>query len=82
MAKTPAQTSLALAKIELEETALELKLKLKGRPAIDLLDYRRAHQALNDQTVEIELLVQSMIARFIETDKGFQMWRKAHPLAS
>ena len=79
MAKTPAPAPLALAKIELEEKSLEVKFRLKGRSAVDLLDYKRAHQALNDQEVDIELLVQSMLARFIETDKGFQSWRKANP---
>ena len=79
MAKSPAPTPLALAKIELEEKSLEVKLRLKGRSAVDLLDYKRAHQALNDQEVDVELLVQSMLARFIETDKGFQAWRKANP---
>lgn len=79
MAKPPAPTPLALAKIELEEKSLEVKLRLKGRSAVDLLDYKRAHQALNDQEVDVELLVQSMLARFIETDKGFQAWRKANP---
>jgi hypothetical protein len=79
MAKSPAPAPLALAKIELEEKSLEVKLRLKGRSAVDLLDYKRAHQALNDQEVDVELLVQSMLARFIETDKGFQAWRKANP---
>lgn len=81
MAKSPAPTPLALAKIELEERSLEVKFRLKGRSAVDLLDYKRAHQALNDQDVDIEVLVQSMLARFIETDKGFQAWRKANPTA-
>jgi hypothetical protein len=79
MAKAPSPTPLALPKIELEEKSLEVKFRLKGRAAVDLLDYKRAHQALNDQEVDIELLVQSMLARFIETDKGFQTWRKANP---
>ena len=81
MAKSPAPTPLALTKIELEEKSLEMKFRLKGRAAVDLLDYKRAHQALNDQEVDIELLVQSMLAKFIETDKGFQAWRKANPAA-
>ena len=82
MAKTRTATPLALPKIELEEKSLEVKFRLKGRAAIDLLDYRRAHQALNEQDVDIEVLVQSMLAKFIETDKGFQAWRKANPEAA
>ena len=82
MAKTPAPAPLALAKVELEEKSLEVKFRLKGRAAVDLLDYKRAHQALNDQDLDIEILVQSMLARFIETDKGFQAWRKTHPAPS
>ena len=79
MAKAPSPTPLALPKIELEEKSLEVKFRLKGRAAVDLLDYKRAHQALNDQEVDIEVLVQSMLAKFIETDRGFQAWRKANP---
>ena len=48
MAKPPTPAPLALAKIDLEEKTLEVKLRLKGKPAVDLMDYRRAHQALND----------------------------------
>jgi hypothetical protein len=81
MAKAPSPTPLALPKIELEEKSLEVKFRLKGRSAVDLLDYKRAHQALNDQEVDIEL-AQSMLAKFIETDKGFQAWRKANPSAA
>jgi hypothetical protein len=79
MAKPPTPAPLALPKIELEEKSLEVKFRLKGRAAVDLLDYRRAHEALNGQAVDIEVLAPSMLARFIETDKGFQAWRKANP---
>ena len=48
MAKAPSPTPLALPKIELEEKSLEVKFRLKGRSAVDLLDYKRAHQALNE----------------------------------
>ena len=79
MAKPPAPAPLALAKIDLEEKTLEVKLRLKGKPAVDLMDYRRTHQALNDQELDVELLVQSMLTRFMELDRGFQAWRRAHP---
>lgn len=51
-----------------------MEVRLKDRAAVALMDYRRAHQALNDQAVDIELRVQSMRARFMETDKGFLAW--------
>ena len=79
LARASTSAPLALAKIDLEERSLELKLRLKGKSAVDLLDYKRAHQALNDQELDLEVLVQSMLARFMETDKGFQAWRKAQP---
>jgi hypothetical protein len=45
MAKSPALAPLALPKIELEEKSLEVKFRLKGRSAVDLLDYKRASGA-------------------------------------
>ncbi len=78
MAKTPTPAPLALAKIDLEEKSLEVRLRLKGKAAVDLMDYRRAYQALNGP-IEAEPLVQSILGAFIEADKGFQSWRKANP---
>ena len=78
MAKTPTPAPLALAKIDLEEKSLEVRLRLKGKPAVDLMDYLRAYQALNGP-IEAEPLVQSILTTFIEADKGFQSWRKANP---
>ena len=77
MAKSPAP--LALAKVDLEEKTLEVKLRLKGAAAVDLLDYQRAYQALNGEAIEAEPLVASILAAFITTDRGFAAWRKANP---
>lgn len=56
-----------------------MRLRLKGKAAVDLMDYQRAYQALNGGAIEAEPLVASILAAFIENDKGFQSWRKAHP---
>ena len=56
-----------------------MRLRLKGKAAVDLMDYQRAYQALNGSAIEAEPLVASILAAFIENDKGFQSWRKAHP---
>jgi hypothetical protein len=77
MAKTP--TPLALPKVDLEEKSLEVKLRLKGQAAVDLLDYQRAYQALNEAPIEAEPLVASILAAFIAGDKGFAAWRKSNP---
>ena len=77
MAKSP--VPLALGKVDLEEKSVEVKLRLKGQAAVDLMDYQRAYQALNDETIEAEPLVASILAAFIGSDKGFAAWRRANP---
>lgn len=78
MARPPAPP-LALAKIDLEEKSLEVRLRLKGKAAVDLADYQRAYQAANGQAVEAEPLVLHILTAFIDADRGFQAWRKANP---
>lgn len=78
MARPPAPP-LALAKIDLEEKSLEVRLRLKGKAAVDLADYQRAYQAANGQAVDPEPLVLHILAAFIDADRGFQAWRKANP---
>lgn len=77
MAKAP--VPLALGKVDLEEKSLEVKLRLKGTAAVDLLDYQRAYQALNGEPIETEPLVASILAAFIGGDRGFAAWRKTNP---
>jgi hypothetical protein len=79
MAKAP--FALALPKIDLEEKTLEVRLRLKGKAAVDLADYQRAYQALNGESIEAEPLALSILAAFIEGDRAFQAWRKANPPA-
>ena len=81
MARPPAPP-LALAKIDLEEKSLEVRLRLKGKAAVDLADYQRAYQAANGQGVEAEPLVLHILTAFIDADRGFQAWRKANPAAT
>ena len=79
MAKPP--VPLALPKIDLEEKTLEVRLRLKGKAALDLADYQRAYQALNGEAIEPEPLVASILTAFIDGDRGFAAWRKANPPA-
>lgn len=77
MAKPPAP--LALPKIDFEEKTLEVRLRLKGKAAVDLADYQRAYQALNGAAIEAEPLVASILTAFIEGDRGFAAWRRTNP---
>ena len=77
MAKAP--VPLALGKVDLEEKTLEVKVRLKGQAAVDLLDYQRAYRALNEEAIEAEPLVVSILAAFIAGDRGLAAWRKANP---
>jgi hypothetical protein len=74
MARTP-MTTLALPRIELEEKTTDLKLRLKGRIAVDLADYLRAYGEANGP-IELDLLVPHMLGAFMDADRGFQTWRK------
>ena len=76
MARQP-NTTLALTRIETEEKTTDLKLRLKGKLAVDLADYLRAYVETNGQSVDLDQLVPHMLATFIEADRGFQTWRKS-----
>lgn len=78
MAKSPTQP-VALPKFDLEEKTLEVKLRLKGKAAIDVADYQRAYQAAHGQTVDAEPLLLNIVQAHIDADRGFQAWRKANP---
>ena len=70
---------LALPKIDLVEKSVEVRLRLRGKAAVDLIEYQRAYQALNGEAIEAEPLVAHILATFIEADRGFQVWRKGSP---
>lgn len=75
MAKTP--SSLALPELDREEKTLDLRLRLRGRAAVDLTEYQQAYEADHGETIETELLAQHIIATFLERDKAFQARRKS-----
>ena len=77
----PPTSALALPKIDLEEKSLDVRLRLKGKAAIDLLDYQRAYEAANGEKVEPEVLAAHVLAAFFEADRAFQAWRRANPPA-
>jgi hypothetical protein len=70
---------LALGRIDLEEKVTDLRLKLRGKLAVDLADYQRAFAQSNAQQIELDQLVPHILSSFIEADRGFQAWRKANP---
>ncbi|HZK98328.1 MAG TPA: DUF2274 domain-containing protein [Caulobacteraceae bacterium] len=74
MTRAP-MTTLALAKIDTEEKTTDLRLRLKGKLAVDLADYLRAYAEANGP-VDLDLLVPHMLAAFMDADRGFQTWRK------
>lgn len=78
MAKSPA-TPIALPKLDLEEKTLEVRLRLKGKAAVDVADYQRAYRAAHDQAIEAEPLILSILQAHIDGDKGFQTWRRTNP---
>ena len=76
MART-STTALAVTRIETEEKTTDLRLRLKGKLAVDLADYLRAYVETNGgHAVELDQLVPHRLATFIEADRGFQAWRK------
>lgn len=75
MARAPATLALALARIDLEEKATDLRLRLKGKLAVDLSDYQRAYVEANGP-IDMDVLAQHILGAFIDADKGFQAWRK------
>ena len=74
MAKPPA--ALSLPKIDLTEKLLDVRLRLKGKPAVDLADDQAAYRATHGETVELEALVASFLALHLQADRGFQAWRR------
>ncbi len=72
----PPVSSVSIAKIEVGDIPLELKLKLKGSLARDLQHYRDAYQAEHSESVEIDALVTHMLGAYIDRDKSFQTWLK------
>jgi hypothetical protein len=68
-----------LAKINLEEKVTDLRLRLRGKLAVDLVDYQRAYAQSNAQDIALEPLVPHILSTFMESDRGFQAWRKAKP---
>lgn len=75
MAKLP--NALALPKFDKEERALDLRLRLKGRAALDLLEYQQAYEAAHGEPIDPEVLAQHIIATFLERDRVFQARRKS-----
>jgi hypothetical protein len=69
--------TVSISKIETEEHAVELKLKLKGSLAKDLQHYRDAYQEEHGQAVDLEVLVSHVLSAYVANDRGFQTWLKA-----
>ena len=50
MAREP-RTTLALPKLDTEEKTLDVRLRLKGKAAVDLADYQRAYGLFDEETI-------------------------------
>lgn len=70
-----AKTSLALPKIDTEEKSIDVRLRLKGKAAVDLTEYQAAYAEANG-AIDLELLASHILTAFIEADRGFQAWRR------
>jgi hypothetical protein len=68
----PAKPTLSLAKLDLEEKVTDLRLRLRGKLAFDLVDYQRAYAQSNAQDIALEQLVPHILSTFMEADRGFQ----------
>lgn len=75
MPKAP--QGLALPRPDKEEKSLDLRLRLKGRAAQDLIDYGMAYEADHGEAIDPELLAQHIIATFLGRDRAFQARRKS-----
>ena len=80
MAREP-KTSLALPKIDTEEKSIDMRLRLKGKAAVDLTEYQAAYAEANGP-IDLEVLASHILATFIEADKGFQAWRRGRGKAA
>ena len=74
MPRSPA--SLALPKLDKEEKTLDLRLRLKGRAAVDYLEYQKAYEAAHGEAIDSELLAQHIIVTFLARDRAFQTFRR------
>ena len=72
----PVKPTLSLAKIDLEEKVTDLRLRLRGKLAVDLVDYQRAYAQSDAQEIALEQLVPHILSTFMEADRGFQAWRR------
>jgi len=72
----------SLPRIGGDEASIDIRLKIKGKAAADLADYRQAYIAGHDQEVDLETLVAHMLAAFIDADRGFKVWRKQREISA
>lgn len=75
----PTKPTLSLVKLDLEEKVTELRLRLRGKLAVDLVDYQRAYAQSNTQDIALDQLVPHILSTFMQADRGFQAWRKVNP---
>lgn len=74
-----AKPAVALGKIGGSAAPVELKIKLTGDTAAAFADYQRAYQHAHGEAPDKDALAAHMLTAFIEADKGFAAWRRAHP---
>jgi len=79
MAREP-KTSLALPKIDTEEKSLDLRLRLKGKAAVDLTEYQAAYAEANG-AIELEILAATSWRRSSRRTKASRPGGAAAPPA-
>ena len=67
--------------IKLRAQAMEVpeqkvRLRLPGRLAADLEDYRELYARVHGQEIEMPALIEGMLEQFLESDRAFQRYRK------
>jgi hypothetical protein len=76
VAKPPA-AALALPKLDKAEKTLDVRLRLKGRAAVDLADYQKLYEEDHGESYDTAAVVAHILNTFIEADRAFQTRRKS-----
>ena len=55
----------------------KLRLRINGRLAADLADYRGLYARTHGSEIELPALIEGILAQFLATDRAFQRQRNA-----
>jgi hypothetical protein len=63
---------------QLEPPERKLRLRINGRLAADLDEYRALYARTHGSEIEMAALVEGILVQFLETDRAFQRERAAN----